>query len=87
MGTDRTAFISHASEDAAVAYELCSHLEQAGVACWIAPRDVTPGNDYGSEIIHGIEACPVFVLLPEAEYGRLQDEWKLPALAAAEPRP
>lgn len=30
---------------------------------------------------------PVFVLLPEAEYGRLQGAWKLPALAAAEPRP
>jgi hypothetical protein len=63
---ERTAFISHASEDAAVAYELCTQLEQAGIACWIAPRDVTPGNDYGSEIIHGIEACPVFVLLLSA---------------------
>jgi hypothetical protein len=63
MGTDRTAFISHASEDAAVADDLCTHLEQAGIPCWVAPRDVTPGRDYASEIIDGIEACPVFVLL------------------------
>lgn len=63
MGTERTAFISHASEDVAVADELCTHLEQAGIPCWVAPRDVTPGRDYASEIIDGIEACPVFVLL------------------------
>lgn len=67
MSAARTVFISHASEDAATALELCSHLEQAGIACWIAPRDLTPGNDYAAAIIDGIEACPVFVLLLSAE--------------------
>jgi hypothetical protein len=65
-----SAFISHADEDAEVAFELCRHLEQAGIACWIAPRDVTPGQDYGSEIVVGIESCSAFVLILSAEANR-----------------
>ena len=61
-----TAFISHADEDIAVAEDLCRHLERAGVQCWIAPRDVTPGQDYASEIVVGIETCSAFVLLLSA---------------------
>ena len=36
-------FISYASQDAAVAGALVEALEQNGVKCWIAPRDVAPG--------------------------------------------
>jgi hypothetical protein len=28
-------------------------LEERGVRCWIAPRDVKPGASYGDEIIRG----------------------------------
>ncbi|MCB1950714.1 MAG: TIR domain-containing protein [Zoogloeaceae bacterium] len=59
----KTAFISHASEDAARAAEVCAALEAHGVPCWIAPRDVTPGHDYASEILDGIANSRVFVLL------------------------
>ncbi|TVT45303.1 MAG: TIR domain-containing protein [Denitromonas halophila] len=59
----KTAFISHASEDAGRAMEVCIALEAQGVPCWIAPRDVTPGNDYASEILDGIAGSRVFVLL------------------------
>ncbi|MCZ4304647.1 LCCL domain-containing protein [Zoogloeaceae bacterium G21618-S1] len=59
----KTAFISHASEDASRALEVCAALEAHGVPCWIAPRDVTPGNDYASEILDGIAGSRVFVLL------------------------
>ena len=37
-------FISYASQDKAVAEAVCQALEKAGVACWIAPRDVVPGE-------------------------------------------
>lgn len=63
----RTAFISHASEDADTAREACAALEAAGVSCWIAPRDVRPGHDYASEILDGISGSRVFVLLLSGE--------------------
>lgn len=66
----RKAFISHASEDARIATALCAFLEGAGVPCWIAPRDVTPGREYAEEILDGIEGCAVFVLLLSAQANR-----------------
>jgi hypothetical protein len=59
----KVAFVSHASEDAAIAASITEYLERSGVTCWIAPRDVTPGGDYGAEIVHGIETSAVFVLV------------------------
>jgi hypothetical protein len=59
----KVAFVSHASEDAAIAASIADYLERHGVACWIAPRDVTPGGDYGAEIVHGIETSAVLVLV------------------------
>lgn len=58
-----SAFISHSSLDASTAQELCSRLESKGVKCWIAPRDVTPGNPYADEIVRGIEGCTSLILL------------------------
>jgi TIR domain len=37
------AFISYASQDAAVANSIVENLEQQGISCWVAPRDVKPG--------------------------------------------
>jgi hypothetical protein len=59
----RVAFISHASEDAAIAATIADYLENNGVSCWIAPRDLTPGREYSSEIVDGIESSAVFVLV------------------------
>lgn len=56
-------FISHATQDRGAADEICRALEAKGVSCWIAPRDVRPGRDYSTEIIHGIEASDAVVLL------------------------
>ena len=38
-------------------------LERAGSPCWMAPRDIAPGLDYGTQIIDAIEACTVLVLV------------------------
>ena len=59
----KVAFISHASEDAAIAAIVTEHLERKGIFCWIAPRDVTPGSNYSTEIVGAIEAGAVFVLI------------------------
>jgi TolB-like protein/tetratricopeptide (TPR) repeat protein len=58
-----TAFISYASEDRDAAFEVCDRLESAGLNCWIAPRDVRAGQDYGAEIIRGIERSSALVLV------------------------
>ena len=59
----KTAFISYASEDESVAGTISAYLEQSGVSCWIASRDVRPGADYGAEIIDAIEASASLVLV------------------------
>ncbi len=56
-------FISYASQDKAVADAVCEALESAGVACWIAPRDVTPGEFYAESIVHAIDSAKVIVLV------------------------
>jgi TIR domain len=63
----RTAFISHSSKDKAIAETVCRFLEAKGISCWIAPRDVTPGKNYGAAIVEAIDECKVFVLILSGE--------------------
>lgn len=56
-------FISYASVEQDFAYKTCKYLEKTGKSCWIAPRNITTGNNYGAEIIKGLEECNVLVLL------------------------
>jgi TolB-like protein/Flp pilus assembly protein TadD len=58
-----TVFISYASSDRTVADSACAALERAGVTCWIAPRDVTPGEFYSEAIVHAIDSAAVVVLV------------------------
>jgi TolB-like protein/Tfp pilus assembly protein PilF len=58
-----SAFISHSTADQAAAFEVCDRLEEAGLTCWIAPRDIRAGQDFGAEIIRGIEGSDALVLL------------------------
>jgi TolB-like protein len=56
-------FISYASPDATIATVVVEALERGGIACWVAPRDVTPGTFYGDEIVHAIDASKASVLI------------------------
>jgi hypothetical protein len=56
-------FVSHSKDDRLTAYALCNKLESAGVRCWIGPRDVEPGVDWGAAIINAISGCRVMVLI------------------------
>jgi len=56
-------FISHASEDWAVARQMCDVLESQGLRCWIAPRDVLPGQDWAEAIVAAIEQSKAMVLI------------------------
>ena len=57
------AFISHSSKDKTMADAICAKLEQAGIRCWIAPRDVAPGKTWSGEIMKAIDSCKVMVLV------------------------
>ena len=56
-------FVSHASEDAVVANDIVKALEQRGLSCWIAPRDVIPGSLYADGIVRAINASKVLVVV------------------------
>jgi hypothetical protein len=56
-------FVSYASPDREVAQKIAAFLEGEGVSCWIAPRDVPPGMEYGAAIIQGIETSRALVLI------------------------
>jgi hypothetical protein len=56
-------FISYSSKDAAAAEAACAALEAHGLACWIAPRNILPGQAWSEAIIEGINGSRVLVLV------------------------
>lgn len=58
-----SAFISYASDNRDKADEICASLEGRGLVCWIAPRDIRAGREYGDEIILGLERSAAVVLV------------------------
>jgi len=67
MPRTHKVFISHSSVNAAIANEVCRRLEDRGIACWIAPRDVLAGAFYGEALLNAINACQLLVLLLSEE--------------------
>jgi hypothetical protein len=63
-------FISHTSKNKQAADAICHVLEENGVRCWIAPRDIPPGSKYGEQITKGIRDCKVFLLVFSGEVNR-----------------
>ncbi|HVF72413.1 MAG TPA: toll/interleukin-1 receptor domain-containing protein [Chthoniobacterales bacterium] len=56
-------FISHSSRDKPVSDAVCSALENAGIRCWVAPRDVQPGRSFAGEITRAIQQSRAMVLI------------------------
>jgi hypothetical protein len=56
-------FVSYSSHDREIAFRVCRALESAGVRCWIAPRDIAAGADWGGSIARAIDATEVVVLV------------------------
>ena len=56
-------FISYSHEDKSVADAICAALELESIRCWIAPRDVLPGQNYPSAIIQAIEQSRLMVMV------------------------
>jgi TIR domain len=60
-------FISHSSLDGRMATAVCAGLEASGLRCWMAPRDIAPGQAWGASIVHALDTCPVMVLVLTAQ--------------------
>ena len=56
-------FVSHVSEDLSAAMQIVEELERRGVRCWIAPRDVRPGEPFDDEIANAIEDSRAMLLI------------------------
>jgi hypothetical protein len=60
---DPLIFISHSTRDKLVADKVCAGLEASGLRCWIAPRDIMAGTDWGGAIVDAISKADVMVLI------------------------
>jgi hypothetical protein len=56
-------FISYSSKDKPSADATCAVLESKGIRCWIAPRDITPGADWGETIVDALHTSRALVLV------------------------
>jgi hypothetical protein len=56
-------FVSYSKEDKPVADAVVAGLENKGIRCWVAPRDITPGSSWGDAIISAIEGSRFMVVI------------------------
>jgi hypothetical protein len=56
-------FISYSSKDAEAGLAVCAALERRGVRCWMAPRDIVPGEGWARSILGAIGRSRAMVLL------------------------
>ncbi len=60
-------FLSYAAADQATAFAVVAGLEGHGIRCWVAPRDIPAGSEYGEEIVEAVKACRILVLIFSAQ--------------------
>ena len=60
---DKKVLIIYALQDKINVSMLCHLLEKRDIPCWIAPRDIRPGETYGNSIIKAIETAEVIVVV------------------------
>ncbi len=56
-------FISYSHLQKSIADGVCHYLEENGFRCWMAPRDIPVGSDYGDLIEEAIKTCKIVVLV------------------------
>lgn len=59
----KDVFISHSSTDAELAQRICARLENQGISCWIAPRDIRVADRYALECLRGVAETEALILL------------------------
>lgn len=67
-------FISYSSKLSDDAWKVCNYLENRGISCWIAPRNIDPGSSYATQIVNAIRQSVALVLVGgDAVMARLGD--------------
>jgi len=56
-------FISHSSQDRRIAMRVCEALERLGLGCWLASRNIGPGDNFQEAIVRAIRTVRVMVLV------------------------
>ena len=56
-------FISYSVKDKPIADAICASIEADGIRCWIAPRDIAPGEDWPMAVTKAITESLVMVLV------------------------
>jgi hypothetical protein len=59
-------FVCHSSEDAGRVDAIVAALEDRGVRCWMAPRDIKPGHDYAESILGALARSSAVLLVVSA---------------------
>ena len=60
---EKKVFISHSQKDKIIADIICNSLEQTGINCWIAPRDIPYGTDWAGRITEAIKTSKIFLFI------------------------
>lgn len=76
-------FISYSSKDKPIADGICANLEAAGLRCWIAPRDIGPGEEWPKAITNAIAKSQVMVLVFSSNSNASSDVGREIVLAAS----
>ena len=61
--TSHKVFICYSNQDLAYANSTCRALEDAGISCWMASRDISPSKDWAEEIIDAISSASIMILV------------------------
>ena len=61
--SEQKVFVSHSTTDTDITNQLVNWLEGWGVKCWVAPRDIAPGERWNKAIVLGLDACNTMILL------------------------
>jgi hypothetical protein len=56
-------FISYSSKDQKIALTICRALEGRGYKCWIAARDVSPGENFQEAIVKALRSAGLMLLV------------------------
>lgn len=63
LGSAPRLFVSYATTDRKQALAVCTSIENRGVPCWIATRDVAPGANYQEAIVGAIRNARALLLI------------------------
>ncbi|OGN72211.1 MAG: hypothetical protein A2X25_00685 [Chloroflexi bacterium GWB2_49_20] len=75
-------FISYSSKDKPIADGICANLEASGIRCWVAPRDIGPGEEWPRAITNAITKSQVMVLVFSSQSNSSSDVGREIVLAA-----